>query len=247
MRKGIGAVERNFSWSLIPASHCQESSRRLFVFSFGIRRGTGFVILASLSFGLALGAVLWFYDLIHTWRMLALVGVTLTANLLGLYSELHFPNRFHEYVNISGLGSIKPQVAVTSFAVSLILGVAFLLFTTPRCKIGWAVGIAFACASLEAVTVAAVDGAQRPALVKVFSGDLSAPGLLWQPCLALFLGFALALKGLTSFSPVRAQEKPRSSFQSRLTGFGIVLVFWVVTGTWGLSFRVREGKRIQGL
>jgi len=169
------------------------------------------------------------------------------SSFAGLYSELHFPQRFQEYVDISGVGSIKPQVAVTSFAVSLILLCGVSLFTTPRCKIGWAVGIAFACASLEAVTVAALDGTQRQAWISFYSGSLLAPGLLWQPCLAFFLGIALALKGLTSFSPVHAQEKSRSSFKSRFAGFGIVLVFWVVTGTWAHSFQVREGKKIHGL
>jgi hypothetical protein len=250
MFENIGTVERNFRWSLIPALTLTGIVSAALSSSLWYPAGMGtlFVILASLSFGLALGAVLWFYDLIHTWRILAaVVGVTLTAHLLGLYSELHFPDRFQKYVDISGVGSFKPEVAVTSFAVSLILGVAFLLFTTPRCKIGWAVGIAFACASLEAVTVAVVDGTQRQAWISFYSGDLSAPGLLWQPCLAFFLAFALALKGLTSFSPVRAEENARSSFKSRFTGVGIVLVFWVVTGTWALSFNVREGKRIHGV
>lgn len=249
MRNVIGAVERNSSWSLIPALALAGLISAIFCAPIWYpAQGTLFVILGSLSFGLALGAVLWSYDLIRKWRVLAaLVGVTLTAHLLGLYSELHFPQRFQEYVDIPGVGSMKPQVAVTSFAVSLILGVAFLLLTTPRYKIGWAVGIAFACASLEAVTVAAVDGTERQAWISFYSGSLLAPGLLGQPCLAFFLGIALAVKGLTSFSPVRAQEKPRSSFKSRFAGFGIVLAFWVVTGTWAYSFQVRERTRIHGL
>jgi hypothetical protein len=123
------------------------------------------VLLSSLSLALTLGAVLWFYDLIHTWRTLASVaGVTITVHLLALYEELHLPQKPHqyvEYVEVSVLGSIRPEIALMSFGVALIVYVAFLMFTRPRCKIGWAVGIAFACASLEAATVAAVETARR--------------------------------------------------------------------------------------
>jgi hypothetical protein len=218
-------VENN-RWSLIPALTFAGLVSAIFnswIWYPAIASGnsdTLFVILASLSFGLALGAVLWSYDLIHTWWMLAaVVGVTLAAHLLELYGELHLPVRPGEYVDFPWVGSIRPQVAETSFAVTLILCVAFLLFTTPRCRIGWAVGIAFVCASLEAVTVAEVDGTQRGAWVSFLTGNALGPGLLWHPGLAFFLGIALALKGLTSLFHVPAEEKPRSSYMSRSPGF----------------------------
>jgi hypothetical protein len=248
MHKAVGALDRNPRWSLIPALTFSGLVSAIFSLWIWFPAGSAFVLLVSLSFVLALGAVLWFYDLINTWRMLAAsVGVTLTAHLLALYGELHLPQRSQEYVEISRLGSIRPQIALMSFAVACILCVAFLMFTRPRCKIGWAVGITFACASLEAATVAAVDGTQRGAWISLFTGSPSPPSLLWQPSLAFFLAIALVIKGLIPRSHVCSQDRPCPSLRSRFAGLGILLVFWVITGTWTLAFDVREAKRIHEL
>ena len=139
---------------------------------------------------------MWFYDLIHTWKMLAaVVGVTLIAHLLALYGELHWPQQPHaydEYVEVSVLGSIRPEIAFISFGVGLIVYVAFLIFTRPRCKFGWAVGIAFVCASLEAATVAAVDGTQRGAWISFF---------YWES--SFTFAFVAALSSLLPFNRAR--------------------------------------------
>ena len=244
MHKAIGVSDRNPRWSLIPAVTIAGLVSAIFSLWIWFPTGRAFVLLASLSFVLALAAVMWFYDLIHTWKMLAaVVGVTLIAHLLALYGELHWPQQPHaydEYVEVSVLGSIRPEIAFISFGVGLIVYVAFLIFTRTRCKFGWAVGIAFVCASLEAATVAAVDGTQRGAWINF-------TGLLWQPCLAFFLSIALGLKLLIPLSHVRAQDRPDRSLSSRLAGFGVLLAFWGITGTWVFAFGVREKKRIHGL
>ncbi|MGH9516067.1 MAG: hypothetical protein ACRD3P_10370 [Terriglobales bacterium] len=251
MYKADGAVERKVSWSLVPS--LTVAGFLSAIFNIGIwwpasstYRGDGtlFVVLASLSFGLALGAILWFYDLSSAWRMLAVVGATLTAHLLGLYIQLYFPARSQEYVDISILGNIRLEVGVTSFVVALILCVAFLLFTTPRYTIGRALGVACMCASLEALTVAAVDGAQRGAWISFLTGNLLVPSILWQPSLAFFLAIALVLKQLTS---LRSQERPHSSFKRRSVGFGIALMFWLITGTWALSSHTRYANKVHAV
>ena len=245
-------VDRNFCWSLVPALTSAGFASAIFSLYIWFPTGRLFVLLSSLSLALALGAVLWFTVLIHTWRTLAiLAGVTITVHLLALYEELHLPQRPNEYVevyvDIFRLGSIRPQIAMTSLAVAFVVCVAFLLFTTPRCKIGWAVAIAIACASLNAVIVTAVDGAQRGAWISFFTGSPSAPSALWQPSLAFFLAVALALKGLIPAFRVGAQDRPSPSSRSRFIGFGILLVFWIITGTWVFALDVREGRRIREL
>ncbi len=157
-----------------------------------------FVILASLLFGLTIGAVFWAYRLIQTWTMLSTIAaVTLAAHLLKLYSERHLPMQWQELVDIPGIANIAPAVAVKSFGVALILFIVFLLLTTPRTKIGWTtVAIALVCATFEAATVAAVDRTQRGAWIGFNIGDEF--GFWSQPCLAFFLGVALVLNGLTT-------------------------------------------------
>lgn len=247
----MGAIDRNLRWSLIPALTAAGLASAIFSLWIWFPAGRLFVLLSSLSLALTLGAVLWFYDLSYTWRILpSVAGVTVIVHLLAMYEELHWPQQPHkydEYVEVNVLGSIRPEITLISFGVALIVYVAFLMFTRPRCKIGWAIGIAFVCASLEAACVAAVDGAQRGAWISFLTGSPSAPSVLWQPSLAFFLAIALALKGLIPASRVRAQERPIPSSRSRFTGFGILLAFWVVTGSWVFALDFRERKLIYEL
>jgi len=242
MHESIGADERNPRWSLIPALTFAGLVSAIFNAYIWFPTGRAFVPLASLSFVLALGAVLWFYGLIQTWRILAgLAAVTLAAHLLALYSALHWPQPqepYDAYIEASVLGRIRPELVFISFGVGLAMYVAFLVLTKPRCKIGWAVGIALACASLEAATIAAVDGTQRGAWVDVLTP------ILWQPSLSFFLATALAAKELLPFSHVPGQDRPSPSLSGRFTGFGVLLAFWGITGTWVFAVDVREGKRI---
>jgi hypothetical protein len=79
-----------------------------------------YVVLASISFGLALGAVVWFYSLVQSWKILAcLVPVTVTSHLLELQAETHAGTRLGEYIDIPFASNIEPLVAVTGFAVRL--------------------------------------------------------------------------------------------------------------------------------
>jgi hypothetical protein len=238
-------------WSLIPALTLAGLGSAMFsglIWYAAISTGSNtlFVILASLSFGLAIGAVLWFYRLLQTWMMLGIiVALTLAAHLLKLYSEPHLPVQWREWIDIPVVGGIEPAVAVNSFGVALILFVAVLLLTTRRAKIRWTVLIALACASLEAATVAAVDGTQRGAWISFLRGNEF--GLLWHPCLAFFLAVALVLKRRTTRFHFPLQEKPKVPFMTRFAAFGILLVYWVMGATWNHSFQVRDGKRIREL
>jgi hypothetical protein len=205
-----------------------------------------FVVLASLSFGLALAAVLWFYGLIPSWNALAaVVAVTVADHLLELYLEPHLPIPLREYVGISAL-VVAPRVALTSFAVAFVLFLVLLIATIPKSKIGWAIVIAGVFASLAGVTIAVVDGTQRGAWFSFWGGN--ALDLLWQLALAFFLAIALTFKGATPFFRVPVSDKkPRASFKMRIAVFGILLVFWSITAAWAHSFGVREAKRIREL
>ena len=255
MHKAIRTVElesnRKYgdpSWKLIPAFTFAGvvsaifSASIWFSFLIGVKNETTFVILGSISFGLALGAVLWFYGLIQSWKTLtAVVALTVAAHLFELYGELHLPIRLWEYVEIPAVGSIEPRVAITSFAVALILCVAFLMLTTPICKIGWAVPVALACALLTGATIAAVDGTQRGAWFSLWKGN--ALWLLWQLVLAFFLAIALTLKGATPFFHVRvSQERPHASLKRRIAPFGVLLTYFVAVGIWSHSVLKRDTK-----
>lgn len=80
MHETIGAVERNPRWILIPALTFAGLISGVFSLLIEFPTGRLSLLLSSLSLALALGAVLWFYDLIRTWRMLASVaGVTIAV------------------------------------------------------------------------------------------------------------------------------------------------------------------------
>lgn len=251
VRSSSEKITERIYWSLIPAltfvGLCSALfSGRIWWPAVSTNGEWLFVILANLSFGLALGAVLWFYRLIHTWMRLGiLVGITLLAHLLKLYSEAHVPMQWREWMDIPRVGSVKPEVAAKSFGVALILFVVLPLLTTRRAKIGLAIVIAFVCATLEAATVTLVDGTQRGAWISFLTGDEL--GILWQPCLAFFLAVALVLYGLTTPLAVRTQKKPQSPFMIRFAAFGIVLTYWAITATWAHSFSIHEGRRIREL
>lgn len=245
MHEAMGAVERNPRWILFPALTFAGFVSAIFNAFIWFPTGRAFVVLASLSFGLALGAVLWFYGLIRTWRTLAgVTAVTLAAHLLAMYTALHWAQPevpSDAYVEASVLGRIRPELVFISFGVGLVVYVVFLVLTKPRCKTGWAVGIALACASLEAATIAAVDGTQRGGWI-----DVVTP-FWWHPCLSFFLATALSAKGLLPFSHIPGQDRPSPSSSGRLIGFGILLAFWGITGTWVFGVDVREGNGIHQL
>ena len=236
-------------WSLIPALTLAGFSSAVFsgsIWYSAISTGSNtlFVILASLSFGLAIGAALWFYRFLQGWTKLGtIVGVTLATHLLRLYGEPHLPSQWQEWIDFPVVGSIEPAVAVQSFGVALILFFAVLVLTTRKAKTGWTLAIALACASMEAATVAAVDGTQRGAWFSFLRGNEF--GLIWQPCLGFFLAVALVLKSRIARFHVPAQEKPKSSFTTRFAALGILLVYWGIGAAWDHSFQVREGKRIR--
>lgn len=80
-----------------------------------------YVVLGSMSFGPAVGSVIWFYSLLESWKILAcLVVVTVTAHLLELQAEVHAGARLREYVDILFASNIEPLVAVTSFGVAAV-------------------------------------------------------------------------------------------------------------------------------
>lgn len=188
---------------------------------------TVFTLLASVSFALALGAVLWFYGLIPDYkRLAAVVGVTVATHLLGLLGELHLPGRMRDYADYPVLGSVEPLVLVTSSAVGLILYIALLTLTRPRCAIGWVVLIAFVCSSFGGATIAAVDATQQGKWFALWHGQ--ALLLLWQLALAFFLGIALTLKGVWFVSHVPIpQKQPRALLRRRLAVFGAFASYFV--------------------
>jgi hypothetical protein len=202
-----------------------------------------YVVLGSTSFGLALGAVVWCYGLVQSWKILGgLVAVTVAAHLLELHAETHAGNWLREYVEIPVVGNVEPLVAATSFGVALVLYIVWILLTSPRYKVTWAVVVALGCAFLAALTVTAIHGTQRGAWISFFTGRPLE--LVWQTALAGFLGLALALKQPTHlFHAPPETEKPHSSFAKRMAVGGVLLGYFLVTGTWSTSVATRDARR----
>jgi hypothetical protein len=202
-----------------------------------------YVVLASISFGLALGAVVWFYSLVQSWKILAcLVAVTVTFHLLELQAETHAGTRLGGYIDISFASNIEPLVAVTSFGVAAVLYIVWILLTSPRCEIASGVVLAVGSAFLAAVTVTAIHGTQRGAWISFLTGKPL--GLVWQTVLACFLGIALALKGSSTRifrTPLKA-DKLGHSLKVRMAVSGVLTGYFLVTGAWGISVQKRDAK-----
>ena len=208
----------------------------IFVSSMELRfkhADTVFTVLVSVSFGLALGAVLWFYSLISDWgRLATVVGATVAAHLMGLFVERHLPVAMGEFADYPVLGSVEPMVLVTGSAVALILYIAVLALTQPRCAIRSIVLISIVCSLSAGATMAAVEAQQGKWFEILYGQQL---GLFWQVALAFFLGIALAVKGLC-FAP-RApvpQEQPDPSWKERLAAFPVFLSYSLGIAVLGL-------------
>jgi hypothetical protein len=203
-----------------------------------------FVLLASVSLGLSLAAVLWFYGLIRTWKAIAAaVSVTIAAHFFGEFGDRHLPRGLRDYVDVPLLGNITPELFLTISAVAFIIILTFLLLARPKRKVAWLVLISFVCSVLAALIVAVIDGTQRGAWISPLKGTVL--GLSWQFVLALFLGIALLLGRVDfrSHVPKDSEHSPLSSFMRRFAAFGVLLVFLVVTRAWCHATQVRYGKR----
>jgi hypothetical protein len=238
-------------WSLVPALTLAGLLSVIWTQGFiwfpsivSVKSEIPFVLLASVSFGLSLGAVLWLYGLIRTWKALtAAVGVIVAAHLFEEFADRYVVTGLRDYVDIPVLGSIVPATVLTSSAVAFILIVTLLKLARTKLKIGWFLLLSIMSSLLAGLTVGVIDGMQRGAWFSFWTGN--ALGLLWQLVLALFISIALVL-GQVDF-PSRlvtvSAGYPRTSFIRRFGVFGVLLVFFVVTGAWCHSTQVRYGKR----
>ena len=189
------------NWSLVPALTLAGFVSALFTASIwwpslvaDNQSRVLYVALGSVSFGLALGSVVWFYGLIQRWKILAfLVAMTVTLHLLELRAEEHASTWLRQYVDISFVSNIEPLVAVTSFSVAAGLYIVWLFLTSPRCKISSGIVLSLGAAFLAAVLITAIHGTQRVSWIIFLTGRQLE--LVWQTVLACFLVIALALKG----------------------------------------------------
>jgi len=209
----------------------------------GNNNGVLFVVLGSISFGLALGSVIWFYSLLQSWKILAcLVAVTVFSHLLELHADVHAGARLREYIDIPFASNIEPLVAVTSFGVAAVLFLVWMFVTRPRCAFASGVVLALGSAFLAAVTITAIHGTQRGAWISFLTGRPLE--LVWQTVLACFLGIALALKRpATRLSPTLEAEKPSPSLKVRMAVGGVLVGYFLVTGAWGISVTKREAEK----
>ena len=237
-------------WRLVPALTLAGFVSALFTASIwwpstaaGDSSGVLWAVLGSMSFGLAVGSVVWFYSLLENWKILAcLIAVTVTAHLLERYAEAHSGTALREYVDISLASNIEPLVALTSFGVASVLYLAWIFLTSPRCKIAWGIVIAFECSLLASVTVTVIHGTQRGAWISFFTGRPLE--LVWQTVLATFLGIALALKRREpSVFASKETEKPRRSFKTRLVVAFVLVGYFVAVGMWSTSVEKRDAAR----
>ena len=201
-----------------------------------------FVLLASVSLGLSLGAVLWLYGLIRTWKGLtAAVGVMIAAHFFGEFGARHLPIGLREYMDVPLLGSIIPELALTASAVAFIIILTFLMLTRPKRKVALLVLISFGCSVFAGIIVAVIDGTQRGAWFSLLKGTVL--GLSWQLVLASSLATSLLLGQIDSNVSKGADDAPRASFTRRFAAFGVLLMFLVATGVWCHSTQVRYGKK----
>lgn len=207
------------------------------------KNGEVWFVLGSISLGLALCAAVWFYGLVQSWKVVAgLVAVTVAVHLLELQAETHAGIKLREYLEIPVLGNVEPLVAATSFAVTLILCMAWILLTSPRCTIASGVLLALGCAFLASLTVTVIHGTQRGAWISFFTGRPLE--LVWQTVLASFVGIALALKrSVCVVHTLPEPEKLHRNFKTRIAVSGVLVGYFIVIGTWSTSVAKSDAKR----
>jgi hypothetical protein len=202
-----------------------------------------FVLLASVSLGLSLLAVLWFYKQISSWKIFAsLAGLIVTVHFFDLFAGMHMPQSLRNYVDLPFLGTISPEIISRCSLSSFILFAGFLALASPKCKGLRVVLPALGCSALAAVTVAFVDGTQRDAWVSFWTGKTL--GLLWQITLAFFLGIAIWAKQFRLDLPVLefSRDGVGPPPRNRFAAFGILLVYLIIIGFWHHSAVVGDAK-----
>lgn len=206
-----------------------------------------FELLASLSFGLTLAGVLWFYRQIWSWKsVVALTAVTVGIHLLDLFANRYFPPRLRDYLEFPLLGSIPPEVAIRCFVVALILFVGYGVLVSPKSSVLRVAAVAPLCAGLAAITVAFVDGTQRGAWISFLIGNPL--GLVWQTTLAFFLGVVLWANQFRFRAAAPAMPHYGGPpHRNRFAVFGLLLSYCVIVGLWSHFASARYNKKNQEL
>jgi hypothetical protein len=245
-------------WSFIPSLTLIGFFSGIFAFIFiwllpysGTQTGSSEYVLqflASLSFGLSLAAVLWYYRHIQSWIVLAaLLATTVAVHLLELFADRFIPSRYRDSVDVPLLGSITPEVVLRCFLVCFVLFAAFLLLTSPKRKDLRLLLIALTCAISAAITVGFLDGLESGGMIKILTGR--SLELLWQTALAFFLGIALWVKHISFPAPsttIRPPE-PTSSPRNRGAVFALLLAYLVAVGIWSHHLSELEARRTRDL
>lgn len=202
-----------------------------------------YVFLASVSFGLFLLSVLWFYRKVSSWKIfVSLVGLTGAVHFFDLFAGMHAPQSFWNYIDLPLLGTIRPEIAGRCFLSSFILFTGFLSLSSPKRKGLRVVLTALGCSALAAVSIAFVDGTQRGAWFSFWTGNTL--DLLWQTTLALFLGIALWAKQFRFHLPVpeTRHEDIRPSPKNRFAVFGVLLAYLIIIGAWHHYAVLRDAR-----
>jgi len=195
--------------------------------------------LASVSFGLSLAAVLWFYGLIRSWKtvmtLLALaIAVPFLAVFLGKYFiVLPIPEIF--------------IILVGSFVTVLLQLAGFLYLLVPERggRWVWWMALRSALAGFLFACVVGLLGGGRAGfsagnLLLVEFGEAA-----WQTGLALLLGIALCAKQDSPHAPTVKAPETSAWPKSRFAVFPILVGYFAVVSVWSNLARERahEEKR----
>jgi hypothetical protein len=200
--------------------------------------------LASVSFGLSLAAVLWFYRLIRSWKTVtALLAVTIAVRFLASFSV----NSIF-FLRLPTMG----KIFIGSFVMLFLQLAGFLHLLVPKRGARWVWLMALRFSAMASLLLACVVG-----LLGGGHAGFSAGNMLivffseaaWQTGLALVVGITLCAKRDSLRAPALKAPENRSGAwpKSRFAVFPVLVGYLAVVGVGSNLARERAHNEKRGL